>query len=213
MSDKTLRYTRGMTRAQIGLFGGTFDPPHLGHLILASEAAHQFKLTRVLWVLAPDPPHKLDQSLTPLRHRLEMLKRMIADNPIFEISYLEINRPGPHYTIDTVRALTGQEPNADITLLMGGDSFRDLPKWRESSNLVTAVKKIGVMRRPDDSFDLRALESQIRGVTEKVGFLDALLQELSSREIRRRIAEGEAYRYYLFPAVYEYIEKNNLYRK
>lgn len=201
-----------MTRAQIGLFGGTFDPPHLGHLILASEAAHQFKLTRVLWALAPDPPHKLDQRLMPLPHRLEMLKRMIADNPIFEISYLEINRPGPHYTIDTVRALNEQEPNADITLLMGGDSFRDLPTWRESSNLVTAVKKIGVMRRPDDSFDLRALESQIRGVTEKVAFLDALLQELSSREIRRRIAEGEAYRYYLFPAVYEYIEKNNLYR-
>ncbi|MDD2921540.1 MAG: nicotinate-nucleotide adenylyltransferase [Anaerolineales bacterium] len=201
-----------MARAQIGLFGGTFDPPHLGHLILASEAAHQFKLTRVLWMLAPDPPHKLEQPITPLPHRLEMLKRTVADNPIFEISDLEINRPGPHYTIDTVRILAERESNADIILLIGGDSLRDLPKWRDAPALVSEVKKIGVMRRPDDSLDMRALEAQIRGVTKKVKFIDAPLQELSSHEIRRRIAEGGEYRYYLFPAAYEYIEKNNLYR-
>ena len=105
-----------MSRTKIGIFGGTFDPPHIGHLILASEAAHQLHLSRLLWVLAPDPPHKLDQSITPLPHRLEMLKRMIADNPLFEISLLEIDRPGPHYTIDTVRLLAKKEPDADIIL-------------------------------------------------------------------------------------------------
>lgn len=212
-SHKTLRYTQSMTRAQIGLFGGTFDPPHLGHLILASEAAHQLKLTRILWMLAPDPPHKLEQPITTLQHRLEMLTRMTASNSIFEISFLEINRPGPHYTIDTVRILADQQPDADITLLVGGDSFRDFPKWRDTSALVSAVQKIGVMRRPDDLIDMRALESQFPGLTEKVNFIDALLQELSSHEIRRRIAQDEEYRYYLFPSVYEYIEKNNLYRE
>ncbi len=202
-----------MTRAQIGLFGGTFDPPHLGHLILASEAAHQLKLSRVLWMLAPNPPHKLDQHITPLPHRLEMLTRATAGNPLFEISYLEINRPGPHYTIDTLRILAKQEPDADITLLLGGDSLHDLPKWRDASALVTGVHRLGVMRRPENLFDLRALELQFPELTKKLNFVDVLEQGISSRELRRRIEQSGEYRYYLTPAVYEYIESNRLYRE
>ena len=202
-----------MSRTKIGLFGGTFDPPHIGHLILASEAVHQFGLSRLLWMLAPDPPHKQEQPITPLPHRLEMLQRMISDNPTFEVSHLEINRPGPHYTIDTVRLLAQQESNADIILLLGGDSLRDLPTWRLCADLVAEVTKIGVMRRPGDPFDMPALEAIIPGLTEKVTFIDAPLQDLASREIRRRIADGEPYRYYVFPPVYEYIEANHLYRE
>jgi nicotinate-nucleotide adenylyltransferase len=201
-----------MSRTKIGILGGTFDPPHIGHLILASETAHQLELSRLLWVLAPEPPHKQDQSITALPHRLEMLKRTIVDNSMFEVSRLEIDRPGPHYTIDTVRLLTKQEPDADIILLLGGDSLRDLPTWRLCTDLVTAVSKIGVMRRPGDFFDMPALESQIPGLTEKVNFIDALLQNLSSSEIRRRVITGEVYRYYVHPAVYDYIEVNHLYR-
>lgn len=208
----TLRYTSRMSRSKIGLFGGTFDPPHIGHLILASEAAHQFDLSRLLWVLTPDPPHKQEQPITPLPHRLEMLKRVIADNSKFEISHLEIDRPGPHYTMDTVRLLAQQEPDADIILLIGGDSLRDLPTWRFNTDLVAAVSKIGVMHRPGDSFDMPALESKIPGLMDKVIFIDAVLQNLSSREIRRRIADGEEYRYYVLPSVYDYIESNHLYR-
>lgn len=207
-----MRYTTLMSRIKIGLFGGTFDPPHIGHLILASEAVHQFGLSRLLWMLAPDPPHKLEQPITPLRHRLEMLQLMIAGNPIFEISHLEIDRPGPHYTIDTVRLLVQQESNADIVLLLGGDSLRDLPTWRLCTDLVAEVSKIGVMRRPGDPFDMPALEGKIPGLMEKVTFIDAPLQDLASSDIRRRIAEGETYRYYVFPLVYEYIEANRLYR-
>jgi nicotinate-nucleotide adenylyltransferase len=209
--DKTLRYTSRMSRTKVGLFGGTFDPPHIGHLILASEAVHQFGLSRLLWMLAPDPPHKQEQPITPLPHRLEMLQRMIAGNPAFEVSHLEINRPGPHYTIDTVRLLAQQDPNADIFLLLGGDSLRDLPTWRLCADLAAEVTKIGVMRRPGDPFDMPALEAKIPGLTEKVTFIDALLQNLSSSEIRRRVMNGEVYRYYVFPSVYEYIEKNRLY--
>jgi nicotinate-nucleotide adenylyltransferase len=211
-TDKTLRYTPHMSRTKIGLFGGTFDPPHIGHLILASEALHQFDLSRLLWMLAPDPPHKLDQPITPLPHRLAMLQRMIAGNPSFEISRLEIDRPGPHYTIDTVRLLSQLEPNADIVLLLGGDSLRDLPTWRLCAELVAEVSKIGVMRRPGDPFDMSALEAKIPGVTEKVTFIDAPLQDLASREIRRRVASGEAYQYYVHPSVFDYIEANCLYR-
>lgn len=218
---KTLRYTTCMSRTpapagstseKIGYFGGTFDPPHIGHLILAGEAAVQFNLTRLLWVITPDPPHKQDQTLAPLPHRIEMLKRMIVDNPLFEISDLEMNRPGPHYTIDTVRLLAKQEPNADIILLLGGDSLRDLPTWRLNADLVTAVSKIGVMRRPGDFADLSALEEKLPGIKEKIMFIDALLQPVSSRELRRRIAAGEMVRYYVPPSVYEYIETHHLYR-
>ena len=207
-----MRYTPLMSQTKIGLFGGTFDPPHIGHLILASEAVHQFGLSRLLWMLAPDPPHKQDQPITPLPHRLEMLQRMIAGAPAFEVSYLEINRPGPHYTIDTVRLLAQLEPKADIILLLGGDSLRDLPTWRLCANLVAEVSKIGVLRRPSDPFDMPALEAKIPGLTEKVAFIDAPLQDLASREIRRRVASGDVYRCYLHPAVSEYIESNHLYR-
>jgi nicotinate-nucleotide adenylyltransferase len=201
-----------MSRKKIGLFGGTFDPPHIGHLILASEAVQQLNLSRLLWMLAPDPPHKLEQPITPLPHRLEMLKRAIAGNPSFEISHLEIDRPGPHYTIDTVRQLAQLEPNADIVLLLGGDSLRDLPTWLQYSDLAAEVYKIGVMRRPSDPFDMSALEEKVPGLTAKVAFIDAPLQDLASREIRRRVAGGEVYRCYVPPDVYDYIESNRLYR-
>lgn len=197
---------------RIGLFGGTFDPPHIGHLILAGEAVSQFKLDHLLWVLTPDPPHKQENPITPLSHRLPMLQRMIAHDPVFELSRLEIDRPGPHYTIDTVHLLAHQETDAEIILLIGGDSLFDLPTWHLNTDLVTAVSKIGVMRRLGDSTDLAALEAKIPGVTVKIQFIDTLMQVVSSRELRRRIASGEMYRYYVAPEVYDYIEANQLYR-
>jgi nicotinate-nucleotide adenylyltransferase len=209
---KTLRYTTNMTSKIIGIFGGTFDPPHIGHLILAGEALAQFQLDRLLWVLTPDPPHKLKNPITPLAHRLPMLQAMIRHNPAFELSRIEIDRPGPHYTIDTVRLIAEQNPNAELYLLIGGDSLRDLPAWRLPLDLVAAVSKIGVMRRPGDFTDLAPIEAQIPGVTAKIQFIDALLQPVSSSELRRRIAANEMYRYYLAPEVYDYIETHRLYR-
>lgn len=197
---------------QIGFFSGTFDPPHLGHLILAGEALSQFQLDRLLWALTPAPPHKLEMPVTPLNHRLAMLQGMIAHNPAFELSTLELERPGPHYTVDTIRTLASREPDAEITLLIGGDSLWDLPAWRLASDLATLVSKIGVMRRPGDPDDLTALEAKLPGISKKTHFIDALLQPVSSRELRRRIARGGMYRYYLAPDVYEYIEANRLYR-
>lgn len=198
---------------RIGLFGGTFDPPHLGHLILASEACAQLNLSRLLWVLTPTPPHKLGQVVTSPEHRLEMLERAISDNPAFELSRLELERPGPHYTVDTVRIVQERHPAADIILVIGGDSLRDLPAWRFAADLVAACREIGVMRRPGDSADLAALESLLPGLRAKLRFVDAPLLEIASSAIRRRVAEGISVRYYLPPAVYEYIQKEHLYRK
>jgi nicotinate-nucleotide adenylyltransferase len=201
-----------MLPTKIGIFGGTFDPPHIGHLILAGEAVSQFHLDRLLWVLTPDPPHKQANPITPLAHRLPMLQAMIQHNPAFELSRIEIDRPGPHYTIDTVLSIADQHPDAELYLLIGGDSLRDLPTWRLNTDLIAAVSKIGVMRRPGDFTDLAAVETQIPGVIAKTQFIDALMQPVSSSELRRRISAGEMYRYYVSSDVYEYIDTHHLYR-
>ncbi len=196
----------------IGIYGGTFDPPHLGHLILAAEALAQLQLARLLWVLTPQPPHKSGRPITPLRHRLEMLRLAIAGAPGFELSTVEIQRPGPHYTIETLEKLRTQFPAADFVVLIGGDSLRDLPTWQRPTDILSACRYLGVMRRPGDSIQLDTLERSLPGLGEKIRFVDAPQLEISSSTIRNRIAEGGHYRYYLQPDVYEYIEQEKLYR-
>jgi nicotinate-nucleotide adenylyltransferase len=201
-----------MPPERIGIFGGTFDPPHLGHMILAAEAREQLALDRLAWVLTPDPPHKSDQEITPLAHRLSMVQRALADSPEFELSRVDMDRPGPHYTLDTVKLIRAEKPDAQLILLIGGDSLRDLPVWHRPADLAAACHAIGVMRRLGDSIDLSALEATIPGLSAKVRFVDAPLLEISSREIRKRIAEGRTFRHYLSPSVYEYIIEHKLYR-
>ncbi len=196
---------------RIGIFGGTFDPPHLGHLILASEARTNLQLTRLLWVLTSVPPHKTDQRISPLEDRLAMLNLALKDEPDFELSTIDMDRPGPQYTLDTIKLLALQYPDADLIPLIGGDSLRDLPTWHQPADLVAACQEIGVMRRPGDSIDLSILEKQIPGITAKVHFVDAPLLEIASHEIRQRAAEGLPFRYYLLPSVYKYIVAHKLY--
>jgi nicotinate-nucleotide adenylyltransferase len=202
-----------MASSLTGIFGGTFDPPHLGHLILASEALAQLGLERLLWLLTPNPPHKPGQPITPLAHRLAMLRLAIADEPRFEISEVEINRPGPHYTVETLRLLKEANPAGGLVYLMGGDSLRDLPTWREPGEILRLCHFLGVMRRPQDAVDLTALEMALPGLAEKVHFVEVPLLEISSRQVRQRVARGDAFRYYLHPAVYDYIQRNGLYRQ
>jgi len=207
--DET-RYTLDML-SLIGIFGGTFDPPHLGHLILASETRLQLGLARLLWVLTPIPPHKLDQPITPLEHRHAMLQLAIADDPGFVLSRLEMDRPGPHYALDTVELLAEQNPGAGIVYLMGGDSLRDLPNWHRPTDLLAACRYLGVMRRPGDSVDLTSLKAAFPSLAGKVRFVDAPLVDISSGEIRARVSENRPFRYFLLPSVYDYILKHGLY--
>ncbi len=197
----------------VGLFGGTFDPPHIGHLILSAEAHAQLGLDRLLWVLTPNPPHKQGQPITPLEHRLAMVKLAISDNCQFELSTVEMDRPGPHYAQDTVKIISEQNPTADLVYLMGGDSLRDLPTWHHPASLVAALRFIGVMHRPGDSIDLPALEKMIPGLSAKVRYVDAPLIDIAAHEIRLRVAADRPFRYYLPPPVYDYIVVHKLYRK
>lgn len=196
----------------IGIFGGTFDPPHLGHLILAAEAHAQLRLDRLLWVLTPLPPHKQNQALTPLGHRLAMVDLAIAGERAFEFSTIEVDRPGPHYALDTVKILADQNPGAELVYLIGGDSLRDLPTWHRPVEFVAACHSIGVMRRPGDSIDLPVLEKAIPGLTDKVRFVESPLLDIAAHEIRARVAEGRPFRYFLPEGVYRYIRKHRLYR-
>jgi nicotinate-nucleotide adenylyltransferase len=212
-----MRYTPHMPEKllheRVGLFGGTFDPPHLGHLILASEAQSQLELTRLLWTVTPDPPHKQDQPISALEHRLAMVKLAIAEDPTFELSRLELDRPGPHYTVDTVKLLAKQHPNAEIVPIIGGDSLNDLPTWHQPKEFLYACHWVGVMRRPGEESNLQALEQELPGISSKVHYVDAPLLEIASREIRTRVATGKPFRYYLPEAVYEYIERHHLYQQ
>jgi nicotinate-nucleotide adenylyltransferase len=195
----------------IGLFGGTFDPPHIGHLILAAEAQAEFKLDRLLWVLTLASPLKQANAITSLTHRLAMLKLALADAPDFELSRVDIDRPAPYYTVDTVRLIATQYPLAAITYLMGGDSLRDLPLWHDPAGFVAACDSIGVLRRPEDAVDLEALEKRLPGLTQKVRFMHAPLLDIAARDIRERVAAGRPFRYYLPEKVYDYIVENKLY--
>jgi nicotinate-nucleotide adenylyltransferase len=196
---------------RVGIFGGPFDPPHVGHQILASEAYDQLRLDRLLWVLTPDPPHKLGKPVSPAGQRLELVQAAIEGNPIFDLSRVEIDRPGPHFAVDTVRLLREQFPKAELFYLIGGDSLHDMPTWHNPRELVLEVDGFGVMRRPGDAVDLDFLEAELPGVTARCHFFSAPLLEISASEIRERIEEGRPFRYYLPPSVYELIVAQNLY--
>jgi len=198
-------------RVRVGIFGGTFDPPHIGHLILAAEARQQLDLDFVYFVLAADPPHKQDRKITPLDHRLQMLELALTGQDYFKISRVEIDRPGPHFALDSIKQFQEELPENDLISLIGGDSLRDLPTWNQPGELVARVNRIGVMRRPFTDLDLSSLTKKKHELEKKLEFINTPLLEISSREIRKKVKAGAHYRNYLPVDVYSYILTNQLY--
>lgn len=197
--------------SRLGVFGGTFDPPHLGHLILAAEAQAQLGLEKVLFVLTADPPHKQGRQISPVEDRLAMVQAAIKGQTIFELSRAEIDRPGPHYAMDTMRLLAAEHQGHQLIYLIGGDSLHDLPQWNRPQEFLAACDALAVMRRPGTRLDLRDLEGALPGLGAKLEFVDAPLLEISSSEIRERVRDGGHYRFYLPGAVHEIIQKRKLY--
>jgi nicotinate-nucleotide adenylyltransferase len=196
---------------QIGIFGGTFNPPHLGHLILAAEAQRQLNLSRVLWVPTPQPPHKPQRPLAALPHRLEMLRLATQPESAFQISLVEMQRPGPHYTVDTLRALHEEYPSAAFTLLLGGDSLRDLPQWKEPEELLRLVSALGALMRPRMPVNFSHLGESLPQALTLLKRVQAPQMQISSSLIRHRIETGGHFRFYLPAPVYEYIVAQGLY--
>lgn len=197
---------------RIGIYGGTFDPPHIAHLVLASEAYYQLGLDRLLWVLTPFPPHKQGRQILPLQTRLELLTTAIASEPAFELSRVEIDRPPPHYSLDTLHILSSLYPDDELVYLIGGDSLHDLPTWHQPQRVLEACYALGVMRRPQDQVDIPALEAQLPGLTAKVRWITAPLLQISASDIRQRISKGEPFRFFLPEGVYSIILDRHLYR-
>ena len=206
-----MTYKSGHLR--LGIFGGTFDPPHVGHLILAMEAYDQLNLDKVLWVLTPNPPHKIGKLITSANDRLRMIDASIAQDAAFALSRVDIDRPGPHYMSETVNLLHQQFPDAELVFLMGGDSLHDLPTWHEPKEFIKECDRLGVMHRVGEKINLEFLESALPGISPKVEFIEAPILEISSKKIRQLISQGKPYRYYLLPSVYEIIQTNGLYRE
>lgn len=200
---------------RIGILGGTFDPPHNAHLILAQHAYEELGLTRVLFVPAGVPPHKT-RTRTNVQQRVDMLRIALDDVPYFQLSRVEIDRPGPHYTIDTVRIIQETNPAAELFFIMGGDVFRDLPSWDRPQEMFETCKlAVAVMRRPGkDGSDLRAdmHEFVIPGLRDYTIMLNSPLVEFSSTDIVERLTNGRSVRYMVPEPVLAYIKEHNLYQ-
>lgn len=203
--------SRERTHKRIGVFGGTFDPIHIGHLILAVEARHQLQLDRVYLAPAGDPPHKQDNQISPVNHRLAMCRLAIADNSGIDISLIDAERPGPHYTSDMLRLFRARvDAEAQLFFLMGLDSLRDLATWHEPLWLVENCRLVA-LRRHDVEIDWPALEALLPGLREQVIILDMPEVEIASSALRERVRSGQPIRYQVPNAVERYIREHGLY--
>jgi nicotinate-nucleotide adenylyltransferase len=196
----------------IGVFGGTFDPPHLGHLILAESGRQALGLDKVLWVVTAQPPHKPNENRTPVEIRLEMVAAATHGNEAFQISRVDVDRPPPHYAVDTLRLLAAAQPGARFAYLVGEDSLRDLPIWHKPQQLVLACDVIGVMERSGAEPDLADLEAVLPGLSARVRFFRAPIIDIASRDLRRRVQSGESIRYLVPEGVEQIIRRDGLYR-
>jgi len=190
--------------------GGTFDPIHYAHLLIAEDVRRRFDLPQVLFMPCDAPPHKKDYQVTPAEDRYLMAVVATADNPHFTVSRLEIDRPGPSYTIDTIRALNNKlDGLGQLYFVTGADAILDLLTWREPDGVLEEARVVAVTR---PGFDLGQLAAQLGPErAAKITVISAPALDISSTQIRQRIAGGLSVRYLTPKSVIEYIEKRGLY--
>ncbi|HZZ79723.1 MAG TPA: nicotinate-nucleotide adenylyltransferase [Gemmataceae bacterium] len=202
-------------RMRVGVFGGTFDPVHLAHLILAEQCREQARLDQVLFVPAAVPPHKQHRAVTPFGQRVEMLSLAIAGNPVFRIDELEKDRPGPSYTVDTLTQLHAARPDDELFFILGTDSLRDLPTWYQPRRILELAGLVIHEREgfpPIPEKDLREALELGSEFPLRMQNIQAPLIAVSSQDIRKRIGEGHSVRYMIPRAVEAYIAEKGLYR-
>jgi len=198
---------------RVGVLGGTFDPIHIGHLVIAEEARVELQLERVVFVPAGLPPHKLEHVLSPVEHRLAMVELAIASNPHFTVSRVDIERSGPSYSVDTIALLQGEwGAGVEIYFIMGSDSLRDILTWHEPQRLIRLCY-FAVVNRPGHQADLDELDALLPGIASRVQMLHAPELAISSTDIRRRVWEGLSIKYQVPEAVETYIYRHQLYRE
>lgn len=190
-----------MTR--IGLYFGSFNPVHVGHMIIANHMAHRTDLDKVWMVVSPHNPFKAKKSLARNHDRLHLVRLAIGDNPLLEASDIEFSLPQPSYTIDTMTHLKERYPEKQFSLIMGGDNLVSFHKWKNYERLLEN-HRIYVYKRPSHELPELAQHPQVT-------LCEAPLLEISSSYIRKMIAEGESYRYLVPDKVYDYLMDSNMY--
>ncbi len=196
----------------IGVLGGTFDPVHIGHLVLAEEVRTRLNLTEILFVPAGQPWLKVDSPISPAEHRVEMVRLAIADKPYFKLSTMEIERAGPTYTVDTIAELKAQLGIGDeLFFILGWDNLAKLPQWTQPSRLITMCRLVAVPRPDYPLPDLKALEADIPGLSQRVTLMDKPEIDISASAIRERVAQGLSIRHLIPEPVERYIKEHKLY--
>ena len=195
---------------RIGVFGGTFDPIHMGHLIVAEDARAALELDRVLFIPAGQPWFKSYRQITDAHHRLAMVRLAVSDNPYFGVSDIEIARSGPSYTVDTLAELRDHHPDAEFIVILGVDALREIDRWHQPRRLFELASVVG-MARPGTAINLSVLHAAIPGSSSRIRLLDSALIDISGTDIRRRVAAGRSIRYRVPSAVERYVRENGLY--
>jgi nicotinate-nucleotide adenylyltransferase len=196
---------------RLGILGGAFNPPHIGHLVCAQEALLQLELERVLFVPARQPPHRELEGDPGAEARLEMVELAIAGDERFQSSRIELDREGPSYTSDTLRELREKAPDDELFLVLGGDQAAALAGWHEPEE-VLALANVAVLERVTWTRNAIAIKiGRLKGA-ERVRYLDMPLMQVSSSVIRRRVSAGRPIRYFVPEKVEGYIAANGLYR-
>jgi nicotinate-nucleotide adenylyltransferase len=195
--------------------GGTFDPVHIAHLIIAEEARAALQLDEIVFIPASDPPHKPGQVQTAVDHRLRMVELAIANNPFFFLSRIEVDRPGPSYLVDTLRLLRrewGKE--VELSFIIGGDSLEFFPLWHDPNGILAQLDYLIVVRRPgyvEKSEYNKQLEDRVPGITRHLLTVKAPQMDISSTDLRRRVREGFTIKYQVPEAIEAYIKQHGLY--
>ncbi len=197
----------------VGILGGTFDPVHLGHLAIAEEARKRLSLSQVIFIPAGQPWLKTGREIIPVDHRIAMVRLAINDTSYFQVSTIEVDRPGPSYTAETLSDLHERlGNNVNLFLILGWDTLNELPRWHNPAAVVKMCKLVAFTRKDIDRPDLDILEKSVPGIKKKTVLLDIKPVDVSSSEIRERAAKGLSLESFVPQRVALYIEEQNLYR-
>ena len=198
-----------------GILGGTFDPIHSGHLVIAEEARLKLRLDKVLFIPAGQQWLKTEErNITPAVHRVEMVRLAIAAKPYFDLSTVEVDRPGPTYSVETMAILHQQlGAEAKLFFIVGWDSLAELPQWKEPDRLVHLCKLVAVTRPGFNRPDLKEMEPPVPGITQSVVWLDIPPIDISSTDIRKRVIQGQSIHGLVPDGVEKYIAEQKLYRQ
>ncbi len=203
----------GTPPTRIGVFGGTFDPIHHGHLAMAEECRAVLDLDLVLFMPAGQPPHKRGRKIAPVADRVAMVELAIASNPFFRLSRVDVDRVGPSYTVGSLEALRLEwGPKARFWFLMGADSLADVLTWREPARLIELCRVVAVNRPDAPPPDPSRLERALPGASARIDVVEMPAMAISSTDLRARVAAGRPIKYQVPEAVERYILEHGLYR-